>query len=421
MAGNRPEIVNSSREFQVFVKPVGAICNLDCVYCYYLEKEFIYPSLKTLRMSDEVLEKYIAQQIEATTGSVIHFAWHGGEPTLFGLDAFRKIVRLQRRYKPADKEIINGIQTNGTLLDEAWCEFFAAEHFVIGISIDGPEEIHNRYRLTKDKRSSFKPTMRGFNLLQQYQVPTEILCVVNDYNVQQPLSVYRFFKQLNARYITFLPLVEQQTDMEKGVTPETVPSGAFGDFLCTIFDEWRNYDIGKVKIQIIEEATRTAFDQDHTLCIFKKRCGGVPVVEHNGDFYSCDHYVDSDHLLGNIMDRSLAEFLDSPEQKAFGQAKLDTLPQYCRQCEVLDMCNGECPKNRFIRAPDGEEGLNYLCESYKKFFTHCMPFVNEVAAQWKRQVAEQQRAGHQPIRIGRNDPCPCGSGKKYKNCCMRDG
>lgn len=419
MAGKATKKTHTSREFQVFAKPVGAVCNMDCVYCYYLEKEYVYSSRKSFRMSDEVLEKYIAQQIEATTDTVILFAWHGGEPTLYGLDSFRKIVQIQRKYKPPGKEIINGIQTNGSLLNEAWCEFFAAEHFIIGISIDGPEEMHNRYRLTKDRRSTFRQTMRGYELLKQYQVTTEILCVVNASNVRQPLPVYRFFKTLDARYITFLPMVMRQPGAESGVTPETVPSVEFGDFLCSVFDEWISRDIGKIKIQIIEEATRTAFNQEHTLCIFKKRCGGVPVVEHNGDFYSCDHYVDPDHLLGNIMNRSLSELLDSPEQNAFGQAKLDTLPQFCRQCEVRDMCNGECPKNRFILTPDGEKGLNYLCEGYKKFFSHCRPFVNEVAAEWQRQLDEQQLDGHQSMRVGRNDPCPCGSGKKYKNCCMR--
>ncbi len=426
MAGKHTETIHPSREFQVFAKPVGAVCNLDCVYCYYLEKEHIYSSGKSMRMPDEVLEKYIIQQIEATTDPVIHFAWHGGEPTLFGLDSFRKIVEFQRKHKPVNKEIINGIQTNGTVLNEAWCKFFADEHFIIGISIDGTEEMHNRYRLTKDRRPTFKQTMRGYDLLQKYRVPTEILCVVNSQNVHLPLPVYRFFKQLTARYITFLPLVEQHPDFESGVTPETVPACAFGDFLCSVFDEWISRDIGRVKIQIIEEATRTAFNQEHTLCIFKKRCGGVPVVEHNGDFYSCDHYVDPEHLLGNIRDKSLAEFLDSPEQRAFGQAKLDTLPHYCRHCEVLDMCNGECPKNRFIQTPDSEAGLNYLCEGYKKFFTHCQPFVNEVAAHWQKQFTGQQvtnnKTQYSPSRpiIGRNDPCPCGSGKKYKNCCMRN-
>lgn len=424
------KMVSPSREFQVFVKPVGAICNLDCYYCYYLEKEQIYPSGNALRMSDEILENYIIQHIDASTDEIINFSWHGGEPTIFGLESFRKIVRLQRKHQPSGKVIANGIQTNGTLLDEEWCDFFATENFMVGISLDGPEEFHNRYRLTKDKRHSFEQTIRGYHLLQQYHVPTEILCVVNASNVQQPLQVYRFFKQLNARNITFLPLVERQPGMGNGVSPESVPPNAFGDFLCAIFDEWVEMDIGEIKIQIVEEATRTAFNQEHTLCIFKKVCGGVPVVEHNGDFYSCDHYVNAEHHLGNIKDRSLAGFLDSPEQRAFGQAKLDSLPQYCRRCEVLGMCNGECPKNRFIKTPDGEDGLNYLCQGYRKFFNHCRPFVEAVSGQWQEQLSGDQALNSQSPTIqsehktgspstGRNDPCPCGSGKKYKNCCLR--
>jgi len=238
------------------------------------------------------------------------------------------------------------------------------------------------------------------------------------------MEVYQFFRQLNAKYITFLPLVEFLPDSEKGVSEHTVPSEAFGNFLSTIFDEWMAHDIGHVKVQIFEEATRTAFEQEHTICIFKKICGGVPVVEHNGDFYSCDHFVDEEHFLGNIREIPLVGLLDSQEQKAFGQAKLDTLPRYCRECEVRDMCNGECPKNRFIKTPDGEEGLNYLCAGYKKFFTHCRPFVEEVAALWRRQNIEKPKSqvritsDGSTFKIGRNDPCPCGSGKKYKNCCM---
>lgn len=372
-------------------------------------------------MSDEILEKYIIQHIEASTEEIINFSWHGGEPTIFGLESFRKIIAFQRKHQPANKVIVNGIQTNGTLLNEEWCDFLANERFIVGISIDGPEEFHNRFRLTVDHKPTFEQTRRGYHLLQQYKVPTEILCVVNSYNVQYPLQVYGYFRELDARYITFLPLVEQQPDMVTGISAESVPPGAFGDFLCTIFDEWMEKDISKVNIQLFEEAIRTAFQQDHTLCIFKKVCGGVPVVEWNGDFYSCDHYVSPDHYLGNIRDRSLTELLDSPEQKAFGQAKLETLPQYCRRCEVRNMCNGECPKNRFILTPDGEEGLNYLCEGYRKFFTHCRPFVNEVAAQWQRQHDDQRRSVQRKTSVGRNDPCPCGSGKKYKNCCMRVG
>lgn len=416
---------NISREFQVFAKPVGAICNLDCHYCYYLEKKQLYPK-KSLRMTDEILEKYIIQQIEATTENIINFTWHGGEPTIFGLDSFRKIVQLQKKYKPKDKEIVNGIQTNGTLLDEKWCEFFASEKFMVGISIDGPGKLHNHFRLSNDKKTTFEQTILGYQQLQRFQVHTEILCVVNARNVQHPQEIYDFFKQLDAKYITFLPLVEREPESDLGVTPESVPSEAFGNFLCIVFDEWAEKDIGRIKIQIVEEVTRTAFNQEHTLCIFKKRCGGVPVLEHNGDFYSCDHYVNPNHCLGNINNKTLKEFLDSAEQKAFGQVKLDTLPQFCRNCEVLGMCNGECPKNRFIHTPDGEEGLNYLCQGYKKFFMHCRPFVNEVAAQWQKQFTGQHVINNKtlssPLRsvTGRNDLCPCGSGRKYKNCCMRN-
>jgi uncharacterized protein len=375
-------------------------------------------------MPDNILEEYIVQHIQASTEPVISFSWHGGEPTMAGLDYFKKIVELQHKFQPSGKRIVNGIQTNGTLLDDEWCRFFAEENFAVGISIDGPREFHDRYRLTRDGKSTFERTMNGYKLLQRHGVLCEILCVVNVQNVQYPMEVYKFFRQLNAKYITFLPLVVIQPGYNDRISEHTVPSEAFGTFLCIIFDEWLARDIGKVKVQIFEEATRTAFGQEHTICIFKKICGGVPVVEHNGDFYSCDHFVDEEHHLGNIQEIPLVELLDGGEQKAFGQAKLDTLPRYCRECEVRDMCNGECPKNRFIKTPGGEEGLNYLCAGYKKFFLHCRPFVDEVAALWRRQNIEKQkppgdiRVSGVTSGIGRNDPCPCGSGKKYKNCCM---
>lgn len=417
-------MAKSSGEFQVFAKPAGPICNLDCHYCYYLKKEHLYPKGESFRMPDDVLEEYIIQHIEASADQVISFSWHGGEPTILGLDYFRKIIAFQCKHKPANLRIINGIQTNGTLLDNEWCSFLAAENFVVGISIDGPQELHDLYRLTKDRKPTFQQTMRGYKLLQQHRILCEILCVVNAHNVQYPSRVYQFFKQLNAQYITFLPLVEHKPDNEGGVSHHTAPSEAFGDFLCTIFDEWITRDIGKVKVQIFEEAARTAFGQEHTLCIFRKVCGDVPVLEHNGDFYSCDHFVDTEHYLGNIQETSLVELLESPVQKKFGQAKLDTLPRYCQICEVNSMCNGGCPKNRFLKTPDGEEGLNYLCSGYKHFFTHCKPFVMEIAAQWRRQNIERQiqrdetTGTRQAPKTGRNEPCPCGSGKKYKNCCM---
>jgi uncharacterized protein len=318
----------------------------------------------SFRMPDDILETYINQHIDASTDPVIRFSWHGGEPTLLGLNYFRTIVALQRQYQPPNRRIVNGIQTNGTLLDEDWCRFLAAERFVVGLSLDGPQALHDT---------------------QQYRVYTDILCVVHALNVQFPLQVYRFFKQLKAHYISFLPLVEPQPTVAGSVSPISVSTDAWGAFLCTIFDEWRDHDIGRVKVQIFEEATRVAFNQAHSLCIFRPTCGDIPVVEHNGDVYSCDHFVDADHYLGNIRQTPLVKLLESPMQTAFGNVKLATLPHYCRECAVRAMCHGECPKNRILKTPDGTSGLNYLCAGYYRFFTHCQPFVSAVAAQWRRQ------------------------------------
>ena len=417
-------MVKASREFQVFVKPIGSICNLDCDYCYYLKKEHLYPKGESFRMPDDILEEYIVQHIDASPEPMIRFSWHGGEPTVLGLDYFRKIVELQRKHKSPDQQIINGMQTNGTLLDEDWCRFLAEEGFMVGLSLDGPQELHDKYRLTKDRKPTHEQTMRGYKLMQKHRVQTDILCVVNAHNVQHPVQVYQFFKQIKATYVTFLPMVEPDPVTESGVSQLTVPAEAWGAFLCTIFDGWRDQDIGQIKVQIFEEAARTAFEQEHSLCIFRPTCGDIPVVEHNGDFFSCDHYVDKEHCLGNIRETPLVELLECPAQRAFGQAKLDTLPRYCQECEVRAMCNGECPKNRLLHTPDGEAGLNYLCEGYKRFFTHCRSFVAEVASQWRRQSQEQkmrlgQDAGTRTSpKPGRNDPCPCGSGLKYKKCCL---
>lgn len=374
-----------SREFQIFAKPVGSACNLNCRYCYYLGKKNLYPHTDHFLMSDDILEKYILQHIQASTENIINFSWHGGEPLLAGIDFYRKILNLQSVHKPAGKTIINGIQTNGTLIDEECGRFIAEEGFIIGISIDGPAELHNTYRRTKYDRSTWQQVNRGFQLLKKYGVISEILCVVNAENVKQPIIIYDFFKQMGAKHITFIPLVEPEAGSTRGVSIDSVPSEEFGYFLSTVFDKWVENDIGEIKIQIFEEAARTAFDQEHTLCIFKKNCGGVPVVEYNGDFYSCDHYVNKNYFLGNIMDHSLTYFLESDLQKAFGRAKSVTLPKYCIECEVRSMCNGECPKNRFILTPDGEPGLNYLCNGYKYFFNHCRPFVEAISTAWKKQ------------------------------------
>ncbi|MDD5205084.1 MAG: SPASM domain-containing protein, partial [Desulfobacterales bacterium] len=275
------------------------------------------------------------------------------------------ISGLQRKHQPADRRIVNGIQTNGTLLDEEWCRFLAAEGFGVGISLDGPEHLHDIHRRTKGGEPTHRRAMNGYELLRKHRIPHDVLCVVHEENVHHPSEVYRFFKQIRASYISFLPLVEARQDQDGSVSPRTVLPEPFGAFLCTIFDEWMAQDIGRLKIQIFEEAAATALGQNHSLCIFKKTCGDVPVLEHNGDFFSCDHFVDEAHYLGNIRETPLVDLIGDPRQAAFGRAKWDTLPRYCRECEVLSLCNGGCPKDRILLTSDGEAGLNYLCAGYK--------------------------------------------------------
>ena len=416
-------MVKASREFQIFVKPLGSICNLSCHYCYYLKKEDLYPH-GTFRMSDDILEKYIVGHIETSPSPTINFSWHGGEPTLLGIDYFRRITALQRKHQPSHRRITNGIQTNGTLLNEDWCRFFAAENFTVGLSLDGPREIHDQHRVFKDENPTHEQVMRGYDLLRRHQIPIDLLCVVHAHNAQHPARVYEFFKQINARYITFLPLVEPESNHAKGVSSNTVSGESWGNFLCAIFDEWKTRDVGRIKVQIFEETARTAFGQEHSLCVFRKTCGDIPVIEHNGDFFSCDHFVNREHCLGNIRETPLVDLLESPAQRAFGRAKWERLPRCCRTCDVLDMCYGGCPKDRILNTPDGEPGLNYLCAGYKRFFNHCRPFVDQLSALWRRKSIQRQRlpvtdkAAQATTKAGRNDPCPCGSGRKYKKCCL---
>ncbi|MDD4032035.1 MAG: anaerobic sulfatase maturase [Bacteroidales bacterium] len=365
-------------DFQIFAKPIGPVCNLDCAYCYYLDKKNLWPE-STFRMSDQVLETYLTQHIQACSDAVIFFSWHGGEPLMAGLNYFRKIVDLQKKLLPPGKTILNGIQTNGTLLDEIWCRFLKEEGFMVGLSLDGPKEFHDRFRTDKKGEPTHDKVLRAFRLLSDASIPCEVLCVVNSCNVMYPEKLYHFFKETGIKYLTFLPLVEYCPDLPGQVSQMSVPSDLFGSFLCTVFDEWKEKDIGQIKIQIFEETLRTAFGQEHSLCVFRPVCGRVPVIEHNGDFYSCDHFVDPEHRLGNIMDTHLAQMLESLAQSDFGKAKQGCLPACCLRCEVKDMCNGACPKDRFIRTSEGDPGLNYLCSGYKKFFTHCRPFVNQVA------------------------------------------
>jgi uncharacterized protein len=418
--------VTASGVFQVVMtKPAGAVCNLACRYCYYLDKRHLYPGGEPFRMSDDLLEAYIVQHIEASPGEAVTFAWHGGEPTVLGLDYFRRIVALQRRHRPPGRRIVNTIQTNGTLLDEDWGRFLATEGFLIGLSLDGPAALHDGYRVTRGGQPTHQAVLRAFRLLQRHRVLCDVLCVVHDANVGSPVAVYRFFKELGVRSLQFLPLVERRPDRPGEVGGHTVTAEAFGEFLCTVFDEWVRQDVGRIAIQMFDEAARSACGLPHALCLFRETCGDVPVLEHNGDFYACDHFVDPAHRVGNIRQTPLGELLACEAQRRFGLAKRDALPRYCRECDVLALCNGGCPKDRFIGTPDGEAGLNYLCAGYKRFFTHSRPALTQLAVLWRggqppERLMQWARAAdlRARARAGRNDPCPCGSGQKYKRCCL---
>jgi uncharacterized protein len=418
-------------DFQVFVKPAGAACNLACRYCYYLEKAELHPSTGVPRMPTGLLESYIAQHLEASDGPVTRFSWHGGEPTVLGLDYFREIVELQRRHRPPGRRVVNGIQTNGLLVDEAWARFFAAEGFSVGLSLDGPADVHDPYRVTRGGEPTHARVMQALERLQRHRVAHDILCTVHDLNVRQPLRVYRFFRQAGVRTIGFLPVVEPAPAAPGepgGVTAHTVPADAYGEFLCAIFDEWVARDTARVEVQAFEEVTRPARGLEHSLCILRETCGDIPVVEHTGDVYACDHFADERHHVGNLRESRLAGLLVSPRQRAFGLAKRDTLPGQCRECDVLNQCHGGCPKDRFVRTEDGEDGLNYLCPAFKRFYRHSAPFAAQVAAERRRPTLAElvpdeprgRNAGGGPALAGRNDPCPCGSGKKVKRCCASD-
>ena len=372
-----------------------------------------------------LFEEYIRQQIAIVPEPEIHFFWHGGEPTVLGIDYFREITQIQRKHLPPGRRINNGIQTNGVLLDDDWCRFFAAENFAVGLSLDGPPVLHDVYRVSKDRKPTHRQVMQGYRLLRKHKVPVDLLRVVHAENVRHPLQVYRFFREIQAQYISFIPLVERQPAPQGGVSPRTIPAVAFGAFLCAVFDEWVRQDVGQIIVQMFEEAARPAYGLNHSLCIFRPTCGDVPVVEHNGDFYSCDHFVTPAHRLGNIRTTPLLELIEHPAQLAFGQAKREALPRYCRECEVRIMCNGGCRKDRIIRAPDGEAGVNYLCAGYRKFFAYCRDYTMQMAAlRLAGQPAERMMQLRPNAEVkahptaGRNDLCPCGSGRKYKKCCL---
>jgi uncharacterized protein len=361
----------------VLSKPTGAICNLDCSYCFFLDKEELYPGSK-FRMTDEILEIYIRQLIEAHKTPEVTVAWQGGEPTLMGVDFFRKAITYQEKYRKPGMAFENTLQTNGTLLDDEWCEFFKENNYLIGLSLDGPRELHDANRVDKKGSPTFDRVMRGLRLLQKHGVEYNILTTVNRINAAHPLEVYRFLRdEVKTTWIQFIPVVERinedgKTLYQQGATvsENSVLPEQFGNFLTTIFDEWVRKDVGKIFVQTFEAAVRSWLNMPTGMCFFSPTCGSGVALEHNGDLYSCDHFVEPDYLLGNIQEHSMAELVGSDRQFKFGQDKLDTLPKYCRECEVRFACHGECPKHRFIHTPDGEPGLNYLCAGYKQFFTH---------------------------------------------------
>ena len=360
--------------FHVMTKPRGAICNLDCKYCYFLSKERLYPG-SSFRMSDELLEAYTRQYIQAQRVPEVTFAWQGGEPTLMGLDFYRRAVEYQLKYRKPGMQIKNTFQTNGILLDEEWAEFFRQQDFLVGISLDGPAALHDAYRVDKGGGATHARVLKGIQILKEHGVDFNILCCVHAKNVEHPLEIYRHFRdEIGAQFVQFIPVVEldNETGYQEGyrVTRRSVGGGNYGAFLVAVFDEWVRHDVGRVFVQIFEVALSVWLGGRAGLCVFEETCGAALALEHNGDLFSCDHYVEPRYFLGNIENGDLAEMAGSAEQIAFGQAKKDLLPRYCRECEVRFICNGGCPKNRIRRTPDGEAGLNYLCAGYKLFFTH---------------------------------------------------
>jgi uncharacterized protein len=412
----------------VLAKPSGAICNLACSYCFFLDKELLYPGSK-FRMSDEVLENYIRQLIKAHRSPQVTVAWQGGEPTLMGIDFYRHAIELQERYRKPGMTFENTMQTNGTLLDDEWCQFFKENDFLIGISIDGPQEIHDSYRVDKKGQGTFDKVMRGLRLLQKHDVEYNVLTTINRINADHPLEVYCFLRdEARTDWIQFIPVVDRvdeegHTISQKGsrVSSQSVLPEQFGSFLSRIFDEWVRNDVGRVFVQTFEASARRWLSLPSGMCVFEETCGIGLALEHNGDLYSCDHFVEPDYLLGNILEKEILELAASERQYRFGQNKRDKLPQICRECDVLFACQGECPKNRLLTTLASEPGLNYLCEGWKAFFHH-IDFPMQIIAGLIRRgypASEVMRIlalEDAFARAGRNEPCPCGSRLKFKRC-----
>jgi uncharacterized protein len=421
---------NGPPAFHVLAKPTGAACNLACRYCFFLTKDKLYPD-SSFRMSDDVLQAYMRQLLEAQRSPEVAVAWQGGEPTLMGLDFFRRSIELEEKYKDPNTKILNTMQTNGVLLDDEWCEFFRENDFLIGISIDGPRDLHDAYRVDKGGNPSFDRVMHGLQLLQKHEVEFNILATVHAANADHPLDVYRFFRdEIGTQFIQFIAIVERdnETGFQEGdtVTDRSVNAEQYGRFLSTIFDEWVRRDVGEVYVQMFDVSLASWVGAPPALCVFSPTCGNAVAMEHNGDLYSCDHFVEPECLLGNIMETPMAELVASDKQRQFGQGKLDKLPGYCKECEVRFACHGGCPKNRFIKTPDGEPGLNYLCAGYKHFFKHVDQPMRVMGELLRRNRApaeimhmlavEDAKRKEAFAKTDRNDPCPCGSGRKFKHC-----
>lgn len=366
-------------------KPIGAICNLDCEYCFYKRKQGLYPEKKSadFRMSDAMLEEYIRQYM-STPDRQVTFVWQGGEPTLMRLDFFRKVIRMQNRFNPERKVINNSLQTNAIKLNDEWARFLKKHRFLVGVSLDGPAYLHNKYRIYKSGKGTFDGVMRGIQFLRKNSVEYNILCCVNRFNADHPLEMYEFLKeQSGTNYWQFIPIVERLNSSNSRVTNYSVLSEQYGKFLTKIFNHWVRHDIGKISVQIFDVVFNHFMGLPPLLCQFDETCGKCPALEHNGDFYSCDHYVDREYFLGNIMNQPMQMMVDSYQQRLFGQDKKTSLPAYCQQCSVQSLCNGGCPKNRFINTPEGTSGLNYLCKGYKQFFTYVRPYMRYLSQQYR--------------------------------------
>ena len=387
-----------AKPLYVMLKPAGAHCNLACKYCYYLEKNNLYQNSHRHLMSDEMLEQFTREYIEAQTMPQVLFTWHGGEPLMRSIDFYKKALALQKKYAHG-KQIDNVIQTNGTLLTDEWCEFFTKNHWLVGISIDGPQEYHDHYRVTPAGKPSWEKVMQGISLLKKHRVEWNAMAVVNAYNAEHPLEFYHFFRDNGCQYLQFTPIVERLTEHEDGRTlasladdreiplaDASVTPQQWGNFLCTIFDDWVRHDVGKTFVEIFDCTLANWMGVLPGICAYSKECGHAGVMEHNGDVYSCDHFVFPEYKLGNIRDQSLIDMLYGEKQQAFSRLKHTSLPRQCKECDMEFACHGECPKNRFEKDKYGEPGLNYLCQGYYQYYTHVAPYMDFM----KRELLAQR-------------------------------